>query len=131
MSGSAIDGPRREVYADHAATTAPAAEVVAAMEPYWGARFGNPSSVHHRGEAARQAVEDARAQVGTSIGAGPEEIVFTATGSEANNLALKGAVEAAAQGSPAGATGTAHAGAQPVPRRRLVVSAIEHLSVLE
>jgi len=113
----------REIYADHAATTAPAAEVTAAMEPYMGAAFGNPSSVHRRGEAAREAIETARAQVAALIGATPEEIVFTATGSEANNLALKGAMgAAAASASRPGAGG---------PRRRIVVSAIEHLSVLE
>ena len=119
--------PRREIYADHAATTAAAAEVVAAMEPYAGDRFGNPSSIHRRGEAARQAVEDARAKVAALIGATPEEIVFTATGSEANNLALTGTMEAAAQGSGPARIGSA----DPVPRRRLVVSAIEHPSVLE
>ncbi|HEY2955586.1 MAG TPA: cysteine desulfurase family protein [Candidatus Eisenbacteria bacterium] len=110
----------REVYADHAATTAPAPEVVAAMLPYLGERFGNASSVHRRGEAAREAVEEARAKVAALIGAAPEEIVFTASGSEANNLALKGALLAAADA----------AGSGPA-RRRLVVSAIEHPSVLE
>ena len=53
----------REVYADHAATTRPAPEVVAAMTPYLGERFGNASSVHRRGEAAREALEEARAKV--------------------------------------------------------------------
>jgi cysteine desulfurase len=110
----------RPVYADHAATTAPAAEVVAAMLPFLGEGFGNASSVHRRGEAAREAVEAARERVAALIGAAPEEIVFTASGSEANNLALKGALAAAA--SAAGAAG---------PRRRLVISAIEHPSVLE
>jgi cysteine desulfurase len=111
---------RREIYADHAATTRPAADVVAAMQPWLGEGFGNASSVHRRGEAAREAIERARAEVAALIGALPEEIVFTATGSEANNLALKGAAASAAQGRPGAAT-----------RRRIVVSAIEHLSVLE
>ena len=113
----------REIYADHAATTAPAPEVVAAMAPCLGDRFGNPSSVHRRGEAAREAVEQARARVADLIGATPEEIVFTATGSEANNLALAGALAAAAQTA-------ARPDGRPA-RRRLVISAIEHLSVLE
>ena len=104
----------REIYADHAATTPPDPEVIAAMTPYLGEAFGNASSVHRRGEAAREAVERARAQVAELIGASPEEIVFTASGSEANNLALKGVLEA---------PGSA--------RRRLIVSAIEHPSVLE
>ena len=105
---------RTEIYADHAATTPLAAEALAAMEPWLRADFGNPSSVHVRGEHARDAVERARAQVAALIGALPEEVVFTASGSEANNLALKGILHAA-----------------PPERRRLVVSAIEHPSVLE
>ena len=105
----------REVYADHASTTRVADEVRAAMEPYWGSAFGNASSVHARGEAARDAMELARARVAELIGALPEEIVFTASGTEANNLALKGAARALASGT----------------RRRIVVSAIEHPSVLE
>jgi len=104
----------RAIYADHAATTRPAPEVVAAMAPWLGEAFGNPSSVHARGEAARDAIEQARARVAALLGATPEEIVFTASGSEANNLALKGV----------------SAGA-PEARRRLVISAIEHPSVLE
>jgi len=104
----------REIYADHAATTRPAAEVVEAMRPYFAERFGNASSVHRRGEAARDAIESARARVASLIGAALEEVVFTASGSEANNLALRGAMAVAASG-----------------RRRLVVSAIEHPSVLE
>jgi cysteine desulfurase len=104
----------REVYADHAATTAAAPEVVAAMLPFYGERFGNPSSVHRRGEAAREALTTARERVAALVGALPEEIVFTASGSEANNLALQG-VSGAAEGG----------------RRRLIVSAIEHPSVLE
>ncbi len=111
----------REIYADHAATTPPAPEVVEAMRPFLGGRFGNASSVHRRGEAAREAIEGARAAVAGLIGATPEEIVFTATGSEANNLALQGALAAA---------GGVRAGAGP-PRARLIVSAIEHPSVLE
>jgi cysteine desulfurase len=93
----------RNVYADHAATTRPAPEVVEAMLPFLGDRFGNASSVHARGEAARDA-----------LGATPEEIVFTASGSEANNLALKGVLSGAA-----------------TARRRVVISAIEHPSVIE
>jgi cysteine desulfurase len=108
----------REVYADHAGTTRPAPEVVEAMRPFLGERFGNPSSVHRRGEAAREAVETARASVASLVGSTPEEIVFTATGSEANNLALLGVM-----GEAAVAVGA--------PRRRLVTSAIEHPSVLE
>jgi cysteine desulfurase len=105
----------KPIDADHASTTAPALEVVEAMRPWCeGARFGNPSSVHSRGEAARDAIENARVQVADLIGGAPEEIVFTATGSESNNLAIQGLIAGAPDG-----------------RRRLVVSAIEHPSVLE
>lgn len=103
------------VYADHAATTRPAPEVLEAMAPWTGERFANASSVHSRGEAAREAVETARVEVARLVGAQPEEIVFTASGSEANNLALKGALAALAG----------------PERRRVVTSAIEHNSVLE
>jgi cysteine desulfurase len=108
----------REVYADHAATTRVVPEALAAMAPFLGAAFGNASSAHRRGEAAREAVEQARASVAELVGALPEEIVFTATGSEANNLALKGVISGLDHGREQG-------------RRRLVVSAIEHPSVLE
>ena len=108
----------REVYADHAATTRVVPEALAAMAPFLGAAFGNASSAHRRGEAAREVVEEARASVAMLIGALPEEIVFTATGSEANNLALKGVMFGLDHGRASG-------------RRRLVISAIEHPSVLE
>ncbi len=104
----------REIYADHAATTPPLPEAIEAMRPFLGESFGNASSVHRRGEAARDAIDRARTEVAHLIGALPEEIVFTASGSEGNNLALQGVL--------AGATGE---------RRRLVISAIEHPSVLE
>ena len=104
---------RREIYLDVAATTPVAPEIVAAMTSLMGAAFGNPSSVHRRGDAAREVLGVARAQVAAFAGALPEEVVFTATGSEANNLALRGLLANAAP-----------------DRRRLVVSAIEHPSVL-
>lgn len=102
----------KPVYADHAATTRPAPEVVAAMLPWLGGGFANPSSVHSRGEAARDAIEGARTEVARLLGAHSEEIVFTATGSESNNLALKGVMLASAT------------------RKRIVTTAIEHSSVL-
>jgi cysteine desulfurase len=104
----------REIYADHAATTRVAPEVRDAMLPYLGERFGNASSVHRRGEAARDAIDRAREQVAKLAHADAEEVVFTASGSEANNLALKGVLWGADSA-----------------RRRLVISAVEHPSVLE
>jgi cysteine desulfurase len=109
-----VSSSERAIYVDHAATTRPAAEVVEAMRPYFEERFGNASSVHGRGEAAREAIEVARERVADLIDAAPEEVVFTASGSEANNLALQGAMHLAT-----------------AERARLVVSAIEHPSVLE
>jgi cysteine desulfurase len=103
----------RRIYLDHASTTPVAAEVLQAMLPYLGERFGNASSPHGRGAAAREAIEEARASVAALLGADPEEIVFTGSGSEANNLALKGL--ALARGARDG---------------HLVASATEHISVL-
>lgn len=80
-------------YLDHAATTPVLPEVRDAMVAVLDNDFGNPSSVHAYGRAARTAVEDARDRLATAIGASPAEIVFTGGGTEADNLALKGAVE--------------------------------------
>ena len=78
-------------YLDHAATTPLLPEVRDAVVASLDNDFGNPSSVHSFGRAAREAVEDARERVAAAIGAGPSEVVFTGGGTEADNLALKGA----------------------------------------
>ncbi|MEY2632870.1 MAG: hypothetical protein RIR00_1524 [Pseudomonadota bacterium] len=78
-------------YFDHNATTPLAEPVLAAMLPWLGGRFGNASSRHEYGRAARLAVDQARQQVAALVGAHPTEIIFTSGGSEANNLFLKGA----------------------------------------
>jgi cysteine desulfurase len=96
------------IYLDHNATTPLLPEVVDAMLPYLRDHFGNPSSGHVYGRRAREAIEAARARVASAIGAGPEEIVFTSGGTEANNLAIRGA-----------------AAARP-GRRHIVTSVIEH-----
>lgn len=83
------DGP---AYLDYNATTPVDPEVVEAMLPYLTTHFGNPSSSHAYGRRAAQAVATARGQVAALIGAAPEEIVFTGSGSEANALALRGAL---------------------------------------
>ena len=81
------------VYLDHHATTPLDPRVLDAMLPYFTERFGNPHSAQHAyGWAAEQAVDAARAQVAALIGALPEEIVFTSGATEANNLAIRGAV---------------------------------------
>jgi cysteine desulfurase len=78
-------------YLDHAATTPALPEVRDAMLEYLTEDFGNPSSVHAAGRAARAAVETARERVAAAIGASPVEVIFTGGGTEADNLALKGA----------------------------------------
>jgi len=103
----------RKVYLDNTATTAVLPEVVEAMLPYLRESYGNPQSLHSWGDAAREGVEKAREQVGKLINASPEEIIFTASGTEANNLAIKGLAQAQASNG-----------------KHIVVSAIEHFSVL-
>jgi cysteine desulfurase len=102
------------IYFDNAATTPPDPRVLVAMAPFVGEVFGNPSSLHQAGRKARAAVEGARGQVATLLGARPQEIVFTASGTEADNLALIGAMRSA----PPGAN-------------HLITSAFEHPAVLE
>ena len=101
------------IYFDHSATTPLDPRVRAAMDPYLDGWYGNPSSLHQEGREARNAVEKARAHVAALIGAEPSEIIFTASGTEADNLALVGAIRA--RGGPS----------------HLITSAIEHAAVLE
>jgi cysteine desulfurase len=79
------------IYLDHNATTPLDARVLEAMLPYLRSRFGNASSRHEYGRAARAAVDEARERVAAAVGAHPTEVIFTSGGSEANNLFLKGA----------------------------------------
>ena len=81
------------IYLDYAATTPVDPQVLDAMLPWLREDFGNPASDHVPGRKARVAVEQARAQVAELIGAAPEEIIFTSGATEANNLAIKGALE--------------------------------------
>lgn len=78
------------IYLDYNATTPVASEVAAAMLPWIEERFGNPSSSHAYGLRARHAVAEARKQVAALIGAQADEIVFTGSATEADNLALLG-----------------------------------------
>lgn len=78
------------MYMDHAATTYAAPEVVEAMLPYFSEKFGNPSSVYGIGQENKAAVEEARAKVAAAINAEPNEIYFTAGGTESDNWVLKG-----------------------------------------
>lgn len=79
------------VYLDHNATTPLHPAVREAMLPWLGERFGNASSRHEYGRAARKAIDEARAQVAAAVNAHPTEVIFTSGGSEANNLFIKGA----------------------------------------
>jgi cysteine desulfurase len=103
------------IYLDHAATTPVRAEAVAAMAPFLGMTFGNPSSIHGVGQEARKALDDARDTVARAIGALGEEIVFTSGGTEAVNLALVGVFLAAREEG----------------RDHLVTVATEHHAVLD
>ena len=84
----------RPVYLDHNATTPVLPEVVDAMLPYLREHFGNPSSGHAYGRLAHEAVERARRQVAALIGCDQDEVIFTSGGTEANNLAIRGTLEA-------------------------------------
>ena len=78
------------IYLDHAATTPVREEVLEAMLPFFGPRFGNPSSLHRWGREARAALDEARERVASTIGARPDELCFTSCGTEADNMAVLG-----------------------------------------
>jgi cysteine desulfurase len=78
------------IYLDHAATTPVRPEVFEAMQPFFGPRFGNPSSLHRWGREARAALDEARERLATTLGAHPDELCFTSCGTEADNMALIG-----------------------------------------
>ncbi len=101
----------KPIYLDYAAATPMDPAVIQAMQPYFGERFFNPSATYMAAEAVRRDVETARGRVAHWLGARPSEIVFTAGGTEANNLAIRGVM-------------------QQFPDGNVVVSAIEHESVL-
>ncbi|MCU1268856.1 MAG: aminotransferase, class [Acidobacteriaceae bacterium] len=82
----------RRVYLDNNATTPVLPEVLEAMRPYFGERFGNASSIHHHGQETRAAVERARESVAALLGCRPAEVVFTSGGTEGDNLAIFGLV---------------------------------------
>lgn len=104
----------KRIYLDHAATTPLDKDVHAAMEPYFTEQFGNPSSVHSYGREAQEAVDRARHAVANTFGCLSQEVVFTGSATEANNLAIQGIVRhARANGGPV----------------HVITSAIEHESV--
>jgi cysteine desulfurase len=110
--------PNQPVYLDNQATTRCDPRVVQAMLPYFSEEYGNPHSAEHvMGRRAEAAVEQARAEVATLIGAEPREIIITSGATEANNIAIKGAARFAA--------------GMGDPRRRIITVATEHKCVLE
>lgn len=100
------------IYLDYAATTPVDPAVLEAMLPYFSEIFGNPSSLHSSGQTARKAIFEARKEIATTLNCTPSEVVFTAGGTESNNLAIFGVVENHQRG-------------------HIITTAIEHESVLE
>ena len=103
----------RRIYLDHNATTPLRPEVVEIMIPYLKDHFGNPSSLHHFGQEAKRAMEDARESIANLIHSNPSEIVFTGGGTAANNLAIKGVARAGRE-----------------KGKHIITSSIEHPAVL-
>jgi cysteine desulfurase len=104
----------RRIYLDNSATTPLDPRVVQAMQPHLHAVFGNPSSLHQEGREAHEGLDRARSQVAALLNADPGEIVFTASGTESDNLALTGVIEALR-----------------APENHIITSAIEHPAILE
>jgi len=88
----------KTIYLDSAATTMVDSKVVRVMEPYLTEKYGNASSLHHKGQEAKMALDESREIIAKSIGARFDEIIFTSGGTEANNLALKGSAFIAGKG---------------------------------
>jgi cysteine desulfurase len=103
----------KTIYLDHAATTATDPEVLEAMLPYFHKHFGNPSSIYSMSRVSKNAIENAREIVANALGANPKEIVFTSSGSESDNFAIKGVALAKQQ-----------------KGNHIITSSIEHHAVL-
>lgn len=104
----------KRIYLDHSATTPVDPQVAELMMKYYTEYYGNPSSVHFFGRQVKKAIEEARVQVASLIGANPAEITFTSGGTEADNLAIQGAAKSRAG-----------------KGKHLITSAIEHHAVLD
>src|SRR5437762_2759043 len=102
------------IYLDHAATTPVRDEVFEAMKPFYGPRFGNPSSTHRWGREARAALDEARERVARCLGARVDEVCFTSGGTEGDNFAVLGAWRAMKDNG----------------RRSIVTTPIEHKAIL-
>jgi cysteine desulfurase len=107
----------KKIYMDHAATTPVDPEVLKAMMPYFTEHFGNASSFHSYGRDAKTAIENARDNVGKVIGAESKEIIFTAGGTESDNLAIKGVVYSQLK-------------KRKIDKAHIITSSIEHPAVI-
>lgn len=114
----------KRIYLDYAATTPIDSLVKKVMEPYFCQKFGNPSSLHFFGQEAMAAIDESREKIAKVIGANFREVIFTGSATEANNLALRGAVKSFD-------SSRAVALNQNFLPFRIIVSAIEHESILE
>ncbi|HJX14205.1 MAG TPA: cysteine desulfurase family protein [Candidatus Deferrimicrobiaceae bacterium] len=103
----------RKIYLDHNATTPVHPEVRKAVEPYLSEQFGNPSSIHWAGRDVRKGVEDARQEIASFFGCQPLEVVFTSSGTESDNLAIKGVAFCKGNG-----------------RKHIITSQVEHPAVM-
>lgn len=107
--------PKKPIYLDHAATTPLDARVEKTMRPFWRERFGNPSSLYKQGRQANEAVTKARSDIAAVLNCRPQEIIFTAGGTESINLAIQGLAKALASKG----------------KHHFITSAIEHHAVLK
>ncbi len=110
----------RRIYLDHAASTPVDERVIAAMQPYWSVSFGNQGAIHREGQEAKAAIESARERVAHLLNAHPDEITFTGSGTEANNLAIFGVVDAVCLSID-----------KDLSQVHLITSQVEHSSVLD
>lgn len=109
-----LDNHKKRIYLDHASTTPLDSETLAYMLPYFSGEYGNPSSMHESGRKAKGVIEQSRQEIAEVIGSQPHEIIFTGSGTEADNLAILGVCRA-----------YKHKG------NHLIISAIEHKAILE
>lgn len=107
----------KRIYLDHSATTPMDKKVLGAMMPYFGSKFGNPSSIHAFGQEAAAAVDRAREQAAKFLNCEVDEIIFTSGATEANNLAIRGFIKAVLR--------------QGVKNSHIITTRIEHPAVLE
>lgn len=114
----------KTIYFDYAASTPMDPRVLAAMNPYFSEKFGNPGAVHQFGQEASAAIFSARRRIAESLGADYSNIIFTGSATQANNLALRGVVKAYQK------LQTSNVKRQ-TQRPRIIISAFEHPSVLE